>query len=115
MLHWLAVRQRKRAASVDWTLARKFNRESDVKIPRSGSSLVRIFGWIVVGVGVLNFVQYYMWKIKYSALPDMGIVTGSAAIMICGAVTLLVANCLRDLEQRIGRLEGGKHTANRSG
>ena len=30
------------------------------------------------------------------------------AIMICGATTLLVANCLRDLERRIGRLERGR-------
>jgi hypothetical protein len=67
------------------------------------------------GVAALNFVQYFMWKIKYSAPADMGIVTGSAAIAICGAVTLVVAHCLRDLEERVRRLESASGTKGRHG
>jgi hypothetical protein len=86
-----------------------------MQIPRSGSSLVRLLGYLVAGFAALNFVQYYIWKIKYSAPADMGIVLGSGAIAICGGVTLVVANCLRDLEERVRRLESAQETKNRHG
>lgn len=86
-----------------------------MQIPRSGSSLLRLYGYVVVGFAAVSFVQYFIWKISHSAPPDMGIVTGSAAIAICGAVTLLVADCLRDLEQCVRRLESAKEPTDRRG
>jgi hypothetical protein len=85
-----------------------------MKVSRSGPSLVRNLGYSVVGCGALSFVQYFYFKIKYSMPPDMGIVLGSAAVTMIGAVMLMVARCLIDLEQRVRRLENG-HTAKNNG
>ncbi len=61
-----------------------------MQIPRSDSSLVRLLGYLIAGFAALNFVEYYLWKIKCSAPVGMGIVLGSGAIAICGGVTLVV-------------------------
>ena len=79
-----------------------------MRIPRSGSSVLRFFGYAIFVFGTLSMIQYVTFQIWYSISPDMGIVLGNGAILLIGLVTLSVASCLRTLERRIDRLEHGQ-------
>ena len=76
-----------------------------MRIPRSGSSVLRFFGYTIFVFGTLSMVQYVTFQIWHSISPDMGIVLGNGAILLIGLVSLSVASCLRTLERRIDRLE----------
>jgi hypothetical protein len=69
----------------------------------------------VLGFGVLGFVQDFIWRYKYSMPADLGIALGNGAIAIIGAVTLVIANCLNDLDQRLRRLENNQAGKNNGG
>jgi hypothetical protein len=79
-------------------------------IPRSGSGVLRIFGYIIFVFGALSMAQDVAFQVWYSTLPDMGVVLGDGAITLIGLVAISVAICLRKLEQRIERLEN-THTS----
>lgn len=86
-----------------------------MKIPRKGSSAVRLAGYMLFGYGLWSMLEYFFLRIQYSMPMDRGIALGSGAIMFAGLAMLLVATSLRDLEQRLRRLENGQAAKNNDG
>jgi hypothetical protein len=79
-----------------------------MRIPRSGSPVLRIFGYIIFAYGAISTFLYIFYQVRYSTDPDMGIVLGNGAIILAGLVALSAATCLRNLEQRLDRLENSR-------
>jgi hypothetical protein len=76
-----------------------------MRIPRSGSGVLRIFGYIIFIFGALGMAHDIAFRVWRSVALDMGIALGDGAIVLIGLVAPAVANCLRRLEQRLDRLE----------
>jgi hypothetical protein len=68
---------------------------------------IQIGGWVALGAGVLSYAQYFIDR-PVDLPPDMGIVIGSAAILIIGSITVATASCLKELEARLDRIEGSR-------
>lgn len=74
-------------------------------IPRSGSGVIRIFGYIILVFGALSMAQDVVFQIRHSIPPNIGVVIGDGAITLIGLVAIAVAACLKKLEHRIEALE----------
>jgi hypothetical protein len=74
-----------------------------MKMPNA--KVVRIYGWVMLAVGVLSSGQDVYGRIRYAFPLDMGIVIGNGAIVIVAGLALVVAGSLQNLEGRLDKLE----------
>ena len=77
-----------------------------MKIPDVSARGVRLWGFIVIGMALLNYAQDYYTRIVHSSPQNMGIVIGNFATFILGLSILVIARCLMRLEERLNRMEG---------
>jgi hypothetical protein len=76
---------------------------------KCNSQVVKFLGFVVFGVGAICFVQDYTMRHVEGAYPfNPGIVLADSAIALLGSITLIVAECLNTIEERLGKLDGNK-------
>jgi hypothetical protein len=73
---------------------------------RQGSLAVRVFGHVLFWSGGLGYAYHFITVHWYSFPQNLGISLGSGAIALLGLVALAVASCLKNLEERLDRIEG---------
>lgn len=66
---------------------------------------LKLYGYVVLIIGLSDFALYYFGRTAYSLPQSMGIVLGSCATVLLGLITLSAANVLQKLERRLERLE----------
>jgi hypothetical protein len=73
---------------------------------RNGSLAIRVFGHVLFWSGGLNYAYHFITVHWYSFPQNMGISLGFGAITLLGLVAIAVASCLKNLEERLDRIEG---------
>jgi uncharacterized membrane-anchored protein len=81
---------------------------------KTTSQGVRLWGYTVLVIAAVSIVSDLVWRTVYG-LPvlvplSMGIVIGNISIVLTGVVAISVANALRNVEERLERLEGRTKT-----
>ena len=77
-----------------------------MKIPDISARGVRLWGFIIIGMALVNYAHDYYTRIVLSFPLNMGIAIGNLALMVIGGTTLVIASYLIRLEQRLDRMEG---------
>jgi hypothetical protein len=77
-------------------------------LTKGKSRWVSVFGYVALALGVFDTGAYYVARVVYSAVQDMGIVQGNAALVSLGATTLVIAQNLKRLEKRLEEIERAK-------
>jgi hypothetical protein len=78
-------------------------------VPAKGSSFwVSVFGYVSLALGVFGMADYYFARVEYSAPQNMGIVQGNTALMLLGVTAVVIAQSLKSLEKRLGKIENTK-------
>lgn len=67
---------------------------------------MKVFGYVILVLGALGFLEYFITNYLYLLPQNMGIVLGNGAIVLLGLVTLAIAKCLDHLEGRLDKIEG---------
>ena len=70
---------------------------------KASARFVRLSGWFIFGFGILGAVQDFLSRPRF--LIPHGVALGNGAIILLGLVAIAVGNCLKGLEDRVGRLE----------
>ncbi len=79
-----------------------------MKMQKKDSWKLALCGYIILGLGISGFASDYFTRLQYSLSGDMGIVLGDGAITLLGIITVTIAKCLKNLEQRLDRIEASK-------
>lgn len=74
---------------------------------KCSSQSVKFLGFVVFGVGAICFVQDYTMRHMGGSF-NPGIVLADSAIALLGSITLIVAECLNTIEERLSKLDGNK-------
>jgi len=82
-----------------------FSNEGITEMPVSKALPVKISGYGILIVGILNTIIDFVSRIEYSFPLNMGLAIGNVAIVFLGAITVMIAQCLKSLEQRLAKIE----------
>jgi hypothetical protein len=66
---------------------------------------VLLSSYVIFGIGVLGIADYYRMIFSYGYPRDLGIITAACAIALIGLLGITIAKCLKNLEDRIDRLQ----------
>ena len=76
-----------------------------MKFPKESSFALRVFGYIILALGLGGTANDHITRYFYSFPQNMGIVLGNGAICLLGLVTISVATSIKKLERRLDLLE----------
>jgi hypothetical protein len=82
--------------------------EDAMSFQRSSPFSVRMFGYLILGAGVLSTAADFYSRIELSFPLNMGIAIGNTVFVLLGLVAIAVAQCLQTLEDRLDKIERRK-------
>jgi TRAP-type C4-dicarboxylate transport system permease small subunit len=86
-----------------------------MRISKTGSQWVRLFGFLIFGWGILSTIADFASRMLYSFPLEMGIVLGNGAILLVGLVAITAAKALKNLEERLDRIEDNRSASAKAG
>jgi hypothetical protein len=79
-----------------------------VKLIRNPTASINFLGYLFFAFGVGSAIDHFLHVSFFGYPPDLGIVLGDSAFMAIGLIATTVARALKNMDQRLRRLESAK-------
>jgi len=70
---------------------------------------INLLGYLFLGVGIAGTAADFVSRSLFSFPLDLGLVAGNCALMAVGLLSTMEAKSLKELDQRLQRIEDSQH------